>query len=221
MITTDVRPKGPKEGRKSVWRPAALATIGIAVLVAVGLGVWATLSAIATGTETVSTGTLSLTMAPNGVGFSQNVTNMAPGDQVNRYVELTNGGTLDARDLTMLVGATGDARLITDNGTTLALRVTVTGCSGSWAPTTGVCTGTQTVLLAATPLSGLSPTPVSVLAGAIASNVVQHLQVKVTLPDQTEVTVNGTPPAATIQALSATLTYTFGETQRTAATTNS
>ena len=39
--------------------------------------------------------------------------------------------------------------------------------------------------------------------------------------DQAEITVNGAPPAGTIQGLSSALTWTFGETQRTASTTGS
>ena len=42
-----------------------------------------------------------------------------------------------------------------------------------------------------------------------------------TLPDQSETTTNGTLPAGTIQGLSASLTYTFAETQRDATTSNS
>jgi hypothetical protein len=59
------------------------------------------------------------------------------------------------------------------------------------------------------------------IAGAIQSGNVAHLQITTQLPDQNETTVNGNLPATTIQGQSATLTYTFGETQRTATTTNS
>jgi hypothetical protein len=213
-----IRPQGR---RRSVRRPLALAAIGGAVLVMVGAGVWATLSATAFNTtpQQVTTGTLELTMADNGVGFSQAITNMAPGDVVNRYVNLTNGGTLDAQALTLQVAATGSPALITDGSggvTTKALHVTITSCSGSWAPTTGVCTGTPAVVMASTVLSALSTTPVAVGSGVFTATAVQHLQVSVQLPDQAEVTINGTLPTNTIQGLSAYLTYTFAEAQRTA-----
>ncbi|MCW2603608.1 MAG: hypothetical protein JWN61_1743 [Pseudonocardiales bacterium] len=210
--------------RRAAWRPVAVAAVGAALVVGTGFGVWASLNATATGTaETVSSGTLKLTLAANGVGFSQGITNVAPGDIVNRYVDLANSGTLDAQSLTVQVGATGSGALITDGvapATTKALRVTITSCTTNWAPTTGICSGTTSIVLAATPVSGLS-TAASLIAGAIPAGTVAHLQVSTQLPDQTETTVNGNLPATTIQGQSAVLAYTFGEVQRTSTTTNS
>ncbi|MFD4636389.1 TasA family protein [Lentzea sp. NPDC058436] len=210
--------------RRSAWRPLAFAAVGTATLVAMGTGVWATLSATATNTtpEQVTSGTLKLTMANNGAGFSQNITNLAPGDTVNRYVDLTNGGSLDGQALTLQVAATGSAPLVTDGATSKALRVSIWQCTGgTWNPSSGVCTGgTATSLLAATPLSGLG-SAVPLVPGSLASGGVTRLQVSVQLPDQTETTVNGVAPAATVQGQSVSLTYTFNETQRNAATTNS
>ncbi|GLY44102.1 hypothetical protein Amsp01_101250 [Amycolatopsis sp. NBRC 101858] len=193
------------------------------MLAAMGAGVWATLSATASNAtpETVSSGTLKLTLAANGAGFDQAIANLAPGDVVNRYVDLTSGGSLDAQALTLQVGATGSAALVTDGASTKALRVTVKQCPGTWTATSGTCSGgTASTLLAATPLSGLSSAQ-SLISGAVAAGSVAHLQVSVQLPDQTETTVNGALPAATIQGLTANLTYTFAETQRSAVTTNS
>lgn len=222
--------KTSPERRRSTWRPIALATVAGAVLVAMGVGVWATLSATASNVanpEQITTGTLSLTMAaaPNSgtpsAGFNQAISNLAPGDTVNRYVDLTNGGSLDAQALTMTVGATGASTLITDGTSTRALRVTVTKCvGGTWNTTAGTCGGTTSTLLTATPLSGLT-SATSLSAAAIASGTVTHLQVSVQLPDQTETTVNGVAPTTTIQGQTANLTYTFGETQRSATTVNS
>jgi hypothetical protein len=211
--------------RRAAWRPIAAATVGGAVLVTTGFGVWASLNATASGAaESVNTGTLKLTAANNGTGvFGQTIGNVAPGDTVNRYVEVTNGGTLDAQALTMQVAATGSSALITDGvspATTKALRVTVTSCSATWAATTGTCSGTTSVLLAATPVSGLA-SATSLIAGAIPAGTVSHLQISTQLPDQTETTVNGNLPATTIQGQTANLTYTFTEAQRTATTTNS
>lgn len=208
--------------RRSAWRPVALAVVGGAVLAAMGAGVWATLSATASNAtpETVSSGTLKLTLAANGAGFDQAITNLAPGDVVNRYVDLTSGGSLDAQALTMQVAATGSSALVTDGATTKALRVTVKQCvGGTWTAATAVCSGTAATVLPATALSGLGSA--QQLVSTLAAGSVQHLQVSVQLPDQTETTVNGALPAATIQGLTANLTYTFAETQRSAVTTNS
>ncbi|MGW5722582.1 TasA family protein [Amycolatopsis sp. NPDC003865] len=208
--------------RRSAWRPVALALVGGAVLAAMGAGVWATLSATASNAtpETVSSGTLKLTLAANGAGFDQAIANLAPGDVVNRYVDLTSGGSLDAQALTMQVAATGSSALITDGASTKALRVTVKQCvGGTWNNTTAACSGTPATVLPATALSGLGSA--QQLLSTVAAGSVQHLQVSVQLPDQTETTVNGTLPTATIQGLTANLTYTFAETQRSAVTTNS
>jgi hypothetical protein len=100
--------------------------------------------------------------------------------------------------------------------------VSVNACSTSWTASTGVCSssGTVTSLLSATALSALSSAQ-TLISGAVAVGAVEHLQVSVQLPDQSETTTNGTAPATTIQGQSANLTYTFGESQRTATTSNS
>lgn len=212
--------------RRTAWRPLAVAVTGGALLMTAGFGVWAGLNATAfnTSPQSISSGTLSLTLADNGAGFSSTITNMAPGDVVNRYVDLTNGGNLAAQALTMAVSATGDTQLISDGSSpaTKALKVQVSSCSTTWTASTGVCasSGTVTSLLTSTTLSGLSSAQ-SLIAGSIAVGEVEHLRIAVTLPDQTETTTNGTPITGTIQGRSATLTYTFNESQRTAATTNS
>jgi hypothetical protein len=191
-----------------------------------GFGVWAGLNATAfnAAPQAISSGTLSLTLANNGAGFSSSITNMAPGDVVNRYVDLTNGGSLDAQGLTLAVTATGSSQLITDGTTppTKALTVAVSSCSTSWTASTGVCasSGTVSPLLAATTVSSLS-SATSLIAGSLANGVVEHLKIAVTLPDQSETTTNGAAPATTIQGQTANLTYTFNEAQRTATTTNS
>jgi Camelysin metallo-endopeptidase len=212
--------------KRPAWRPLVGAVAGGALLVTAGFGVWASLNATAFNTtpQSINSGTLSLTVADNGAGFTSAISNMAPGDVVNRYVDLTNGGTLAAQALTMGIAATGSSVLITDGTTpaTKALRVSINSCSTSWTPTTGVCSGSGTVgsLLSATPLSALS-TAASLPVASLASGAVQHLQVVVALPDQTETTTNGAAPATTIQGATASLTYTFNEGQRTATTTNS
>jgi hypothetical protein len=207
--------------QRSVWRPLAMATVGGAVLVTMGVGVWATLNATASTVDpqAVSNGTLKLTMADRGTGFSQGISNLAPGDVVNRYVDLTNGGTLDGQALTLKVTGTGSTALTTD--ATRGLKVTVTECvSGTWTATSGACSGTKTVLLADRAVSDLG-SAATLVSGAISAAQVRGLQVSVKLPDQTETTVNGSLPAGTIQGLSTSLTYTFAETQRTAATSDS
>src|SRR5690349_6621073 len=121
-------------GRKSRRTAAAFLFAGIGLAVT-GLGVYAGLNAVATGTQSVTSGTLKLTMADNGVGFSSSVSNMAPGDVVNRYVDVTNGGTLAGQALTLAVADSTPTLLSTD--ATKGLHVVVTQCtSGVWTAAT-------------------------------------------------------------------------------------
>jgi hypothetical protein len=198
----------------------ALAVGGVATSVLATGVAYAAINAVATGSMSASSGTLSLTMANNGVGFSSGVSNLAPGDVVNRYVTLTNGGTLDASGLTLAVSGTGGTLLTTD--ATKGLAVSVTSCTVAWTPATGVCSSSSTtVLLASTPVATLTGTPGTLVSGAVTAGTVRYLKVSTTLPDQNETTTNGSFPSNTIQGLSTTLTYTFGEVQRAAQTTNS
>jgi hypothetical protein len=195
--------------------------LGLAALGMMGAAVLAGLSANAASTENVTSGTLSLTVpaGSGSAGFSQSVSNMAPGDISNVYVDLTNGGTLDGKNIALGVTGTGSTLLTTS--TTDGLAVTVTQCTVAWTVSTGVCGGTSTPLVSQTPVATLSSTPSSVVSGDIPAGTVYHLQVSLTLPNQNETTVNGVPPSPTIQGQSTTLTYTFSEIQRPPTTTNS
>lgn len=198
----------------------AVAAAGLALT---GGGVYAALNATASNTapQTASSGTLSLTMTPNGTGFTQSVTSMAPGDTVNRYLTLSQGSDLDGKDITL--GVTDGTPTLLTTSATKGLRVTVTSCPTAWTPGTGsgTCSGTPSVLLNSAPLSTLSAGPVAVKAGSNAAGTVLNLQMALTLPDQTETVSNGVLPTGSIQGLSSALTWTFSETQRTATTTGS
>ena len=211
--------------KRAAWRPIALAVIGASVLITTGVGVFATLSASVNNVDpqVVDSGTLELSLADNGVGFSQAISNLAPGDVVNRFVTLTNSGSLEGKDLTFKAEATGTSTLITDGvspSTTKALTVSVTRCSVAWTPGTGVCSGTETTLLAATTLAEAASVQ-TLFSGSIAVNEETYLRIAVELPEQSEVTVNGVPPADTIQGGAVNVTYTFIESQRDAVTNNS
>jgi spore coat-associated protein N len=209
-----------KAVKRSGTRIALASAFAIGVLGLVGAGVYAGLNATATGTQTVSSGTLSLIVTPGvGTGFGQTYTNVAPGDVINSYVNLTNGSSLDAQALTLKVVGTGSTRLTTD--ATLGLHVTINQCSTAWTLLSGTCSG-STTMMASTAISSLTTTPGSLVSGTVATSAVYHLQVSLSLPDQNETTVNGTTPTTSIQGLGpVTLTYTFDELQRTATTTNS
>ncbi len=198
----------------------AIAAVAAAGIVLAGGGVYSILNATAFNTtpQTISSGTIKLELADNGVGFSTNIANMAPTDVVNRYVSLTNSGTLAAVNQTLTVTATGSTLLTTS--AVKGLAATVDKCSVAWTPGTGVCSGTTTNLVPSTPLSTLIGAPAT-LQATVASGNVLNLKISVTLPDQTETTTNGVLPVGTIQGLSTDLTWTFNEDQRAGTTTNS
>ncbi|MDQ1685074.1 MAG: hypothetical protein QOC82_1811 [Frankiaceae bacterium] len=216
--------RAPRGNRRTTL--AAVVAVGGLILTAGG--VYAGLNAIATNTtpQTVTSGTLKLTMANNGAGFSQNVSNVAPGDVVNRFVDLTNGGTLDAQNLTLTVADGTPTKLTTD--ATNGLHVSVLACTtAGWVvnalTNTATCAdvGGPTTIVNNAALATISGTPASLVAGSVPQGSVYHYEISVTLPSQNETTTNGTLPGGTIQGLSASLTWTFNELQRSATTTNS
>lgn len=212
------RPRHAAPAERSAWRPLAVATVAAVALASSAGGVYALLRAQATATQTAGTGTLLLTQTANGV-FGAEITGAAPGDTVHRFVRLTNTGTLPGAALT--AGVTAAAPNDLSNGATTALRVTITECSQPWG-----LTGTEGTCTAPIPTSVASlPVPFTgraLATGTLAANGGQrHLRISFTVPDLNETSVNGSPPAVTVQGKSTTLTLTFTEEQRTATVTSS
>ena len=200
---------------------AGLLTTSVGLLAAAG--VYAGLSATATGAESVTSGSLNLTLSNDvGVGFSNFTGKMAPGDTDNVYVNLNNTGTLaSASGMTLAVAGTPSNALTNGSIVGEGLTVTATQCSVAWTLATGTCSGATTPILATTQVSALT-TPVAlsnIPALVAATGQVAHVQVSLGLA-ATETSANGVSPASTIQGLSTTLNYTFTEQQRTGVATN-
>lgn len=209
------------KGYAKVGFIVALSLAGISLLSA---SIYASLTATTSNTSggSVNTGTLKLTQAASGVtgitgGFTTPITAMAPGDTVNRYINLTNGGTLDGAVLTLSTSASPSNALTTDG--TNGLQVTVNECTVDWTAS-GTCTGTQTTALASGSLLSLG-TAKTMSVTSLASSAVNHLQISLNLPAGSEVTTNGALPSGTVQGLTTAITWTFLETLRTNTTTNS
>ena len=219
MLDTAVRPADSEPRRRGAWRPAAAAVASAAVLIVAGTGIWASLAAQATGVAAVQSGSLKLTLADSGsAGFAQSVANAAPGDAVNRYVTLTNTGTLEGRALTLQIAASGTSTLISDGAGTRALRVSVAHCDQAWsaAGSCGAAAGPTTVLNNAVLSALATPTPFSGITSA-AAGAALNLKVSIVLPDQNEHAVNGVVAGPSVQNGTVNLTYTFAQSQRTAA----
>jgi hypothetical protein len=209
---------------RNAAKVAFLASATLGGLSLVSTSVFASLSATATNVSggSVNTGTLKLTQAPSAVvgitgGFVTDILNLAPGDTVNRYVDLTNGGTLDGNALTLTTVAS-TVNALSTNGTT-GLQVTIKHCAIAWTAA-GVCTPGSTTALAQTSVLALGSAQTLVVPSLVAS-AVNRLQISVFLPVGTEVSVNGVLPGGTIQGLTTALTWTFLETLRASTTTNS
>jgi hypothetical protein len=215
-----------KEKRKSPLRLIAGAVMALSAAAIIGQGVLASLNATAFNTvaENVNSGTLKLSLTNNGVGFSQDINNLAPGDVVNRYVTLKNDGSLDGINLSLKTTATGTPTLLSDGvggGTNQALRLTVSSCTVAWDPSTGACTGgTDTQEIAPSTLSTLS-SATNLSNGSMSSGAFKYLKMSIQLPDQNETTINGVLPANTVQGGGVAITYTFDFAQRLATTINS
>jgi hypothetical protein len=210
-----------KEHRYGKIAVAGLLTTSVGLLATAG--VYAGLSATATGAESVSSGTLNLTLSPDvGAGFSNFTAKMAPGDTNNVYVNLNNTGTLaSAAGMTLSVAGLPSTALTNGSVVGEGLNVSALQCSVAWTLATGTCSGTTTPILATTQVSlmgtGVALTGIPALVAATGQ--VAHVQVSLGLT-ATETSVNGVPPASTIQGLSTTLSYTFIEQQRTGVATN-
>lgn len=225
MLNEREVPRSVDRSEQGAWRSFALAVIGLSLFITTGAGVFATLSATANNLtpEEVDSGTLELTLSDNGDGFSQAISNLAPGDVVNRFINLTNSGSLAGRNLMFSTTTTGTPSLITDGVTpiaTRALQVSVSSCSVAWTPGTGVCDGTTTELLSPLPLS-IAEIPQMLLERTVDVAEVTFLRVSIALPDQSETTVNGIRPAHSVQGGAVDITFTFIESQRSAETIDS
>ena len=203
---------------------ATLAVTAVAGLAVTGTGVYALMRAQAyNSTQTVSAGTLVLTLAGTGSsgGLTSAVANMAPGDTVNRFVEVKNTGTVPGTNLTLQLSDQATANALTTDAVN-GLQVTVTSCSQAWTLVAGVgaCGGTTTTALTTTSAVAVKAAPLVLNAGAVAPNGSGYYRVGVSLPAGNEVTVNGTPPLGTVQGLGAALRWTFTLDQRAATSTD-
>jgi hypothetical protein len=200
-----------------------VAALGGAGLVA--SNVFAALTATATNTSggSVTTGTLKLQLAPSGVsgitgGFTSPIAAMGPGDTVNRYIDLSNTGTLDGASPTLQIVSSDSNTLV--NSASAGLQVTITGCSIAWT-NAGVCSGTTSSVLAATPVSTIKASAQSITLPSVLVGGVNYLKVSTALPAGTENVLNGVLPVGTVQGLTASLTWTFVIQERAVTTTNS
>jgi spore coat-associated protein N len=188
---------------------ATIAVLGAAASIA-GLGTYATFTSTTSQSHTISSGTVTIALGATGAATNRlniGASALAPGDTIQRSVDLTNSGSLDLASVTLTTTASPSSLLDTD--TTNGLQMVIDKCSVAWTesgpPYTYTCGGTTTSVLASRAVIG-NTVALSNL-GVTTSGATDRLRVTLTLP-------SGAPN--TLQNQSSTITYTFTGTQRAA-----
>ncbi len=196
------------------WSPArkllaSLALVGATASIA-GLGTFATFTSSTSASHSVATGTVTIALGATGASTNRlniGASAIAPGDTLQRSVDLINQGSLDLASITLTTSATTSSLLDTD--ATNGLQMVIDRCSAPWTesgpPYTYSCSGSTSTVLASRAVIG-SSLALSNL-GSLTAGVTDHLRVTLTLPGAA---------GNTFQNQSSTVSYAFTGTQRTA-----
>ena len=205
-----------RRGRRTAARPtthkllATVAVLGAAASIA-GLGTYATWTSTTSENHTISSGTVTIALGATGAATNRlnvGASALAPGDTVQRSVDLTNSGSIDLAGVTLTTSASPSSLLDTD--ATNGLQMVIDKCSVAWTesgpPFTYTCGGTTSSVLTTRPVIGsaLALTNLS----SLTSGTTDHLRVTLTLPSGA---------GNTLQNQSSTISYAFTGTQRAAA----
>jgi spore coat-associated protein N len=201
-----VRKAGLPRRRKLL---ATAAILGAAASIS-GLGTFATFTSSTSASHTISSGTVAIALGATGASTNRlniDANAIAPGDTIQRSVDLINQGTLNLASVTLTTAATTSSVLDTDS--TYGLQMVIDKCSVAWTeagpPYTYTCGGatstvlsTRAVIQSAVSLSNL---------GSTTAGATDHLRVTLTLPNTA---------GNAFQNKSSTVQYTFTGTQRAA-----
>jgi spore coat-associated protein N len=179
----------------------SLAALGAAASIA-GLGTFATFTSSTSTSNTIASGTLSLTAPFSRLGTGASP--IAPGDTMQRAIDLSYSGTISFGSATLTTSASPSSLLDTDasNG----LQIAIDKCSQAWTesgpPYTYTCGGSTSTVLASRALMGsnIALTNLTLTAGST-----DHLRVTLTFPSGAD---------NSFQNKSSTLSYTFTGSQR-------
>ncbi len=205
----DPRPaRRRRSGRKLLLSVAAVA----AAASIAGLATFATFTSSVSQSQSITTGTVTISLGATGASTNRlnvGTTAVAPGDTIQRSVDLINSGSLNLASVNLTTTATTTSLLDTD--ATNGLQMVIDKCSVAWteagvAPAyTYTCSGATTTVLASTPVIGsnLALSNLSVLTAGSTD----HLRVTLTLP---------ATAGNSFQNLTSVIQYTFTGTQRAA-----
>ncbi len=187
----------------------SLAVISAAASIA-GLGTFATFTSSTSASQSVSSGTVTIALGATGASTNRltvGASNIAPGDTIQRSVDLIDSGSIDLASITLTTNATSSSLLDTD--ATNGLQMVIDRCSNAWteggtAPAyTYTCSGATSTVLASRAIIGTN-LALSNLS-ALTNGVTDHLRVTLSFP-------SAAPNS--FQNQSSTLQYTFTGTQR-------
>jgi len=196
--------------RFSVSRRAVLAG---ALLLAAGsftaVGGYATFTGSSSVAQSIGSGTLTVELGAGGTTANRvtvPATAVAPGDTIERAIDLWTGGSVGAASAALTIEATTSSLL--DSDTTDGLQLVIERCSVAWTesePEAGVytyaCPGSVSTVLASTPVIVAD----AALGTLDLDGAVNHLRVTLALP---------ATAGNEFQGLSSTVEYTFTAVQR-------
>ena len=190
-------------GRKLLLTIAVLgATASIA-----GLGTFATFTSSTSASHTVSSGTVTIALGATGASTNRlnvDATAIAPGDTIQRSVDLIDQGTINLASVTLTTAASSSSVLDTD--ATNGLQMVIDKCSQAWTesgpPYTYTCGGSTSSVLASRALIGSS---IALSNLTLTAGSTDHLRATVTFPSAA---------GNTLQNQSSTVNYTFSGVQR-------
>jgi spore coat-associated protein N len=175
-----------------------------------GLATFATFTSTTSASHTISSGTVTIALGATGASTNRlniGASGIAPGDTMQRSVDLTNSGSLDLASVTLTTSASPSSLLDTD--ATNGLQMVIDKCSVAWTesgpPYTYTCGGTTSSVIASRAVIGNNLTLSNL--GSTTAGATDHLRVTLTLPSGA---------GNTFQNQSSTITYAFTGTQRTA-----
>lgn len=190
----------------------SLSVLGAAGSIA-ALGTFAQFTSSTSAAQSLGTGTVTIGLGASGGAANRldvAASDMAPGDTVQRSVDLLNSGSIALSAVSLTTSASPSSILDTDAAG--GLQMAIDRCSAAWteslSPFTYSCSGTVTPVLASRAVigSGLALANLSSLAPGTANT--DHLRVTLSLPATAD---------NAFQGKSSTITYTFAGTQRPAA----
>src|SRR5438876_3831094 len=181
---------------------ATIAVLGAAASIA-GLATFATFTSTTSASHSMSSGTVTIALGATGASTNRlniGATAIAPGDTIQRSVDLINSGSIDLASITLTTTATASSLLDTD--ATNGLQMVIDKCSVAWTeagpPYTYTCGGSTLTVLASRAVIG-STLALSNL-GSTTAGATDHLRVTLTLPGAA---------GNTFQNQSSTVSYAF------------